>query len=285
MTNVTRILAPVDFSDSSRDAARYAGAIASRTSARLELLHVVSKADFEFAAAGLEETATRLHHQRMTAVRQALHEFPDPGFPADRIVAPGDPAEEIVRMAQNGGECVLVMPTRGAGAFRRWLGLGSVASQVLAGADCPVMTGVNFQHAPDGLVGGRIVCAVDLGPHTSRVLKWTAFAAAHFGAQITVVHALTLADQAVHTMLEDEWRAALNERVELRIQRLLHSHGMQAEILLAEGRPHDVVAEAAAASGAGWVVIGRSCAHDLLGRLRASAYEIIRRSPCPVISV
>jgi nucleotide-binding universal stress UspA family protein len=57
------------------------------------------------------------------------------------------------------------------------------------------------------------------------------------------------------------------------------------EVVIDAGAPHAVVARVAERANADLVVIGRGVNTGLLGRLRANAYEIIRNSPCPVLSL
>jgi hypothetical protein len=56
-------------------------------------------------------------------------------------------------------------------------------------------------------------------------------------------------------------------------------------VIVEPGEPHSVVAATASRLGARLVIIGRGVSHDLIGRLRAHAFEIIRQSPCPVVSL
>jgi nucleotide-binding universal stress UspA family protein len=56
-------------------------------------------------------------------------------------------------------------------------------------------------------------------------------------------------------------------------------------VIVRPGSPYKVVSEVARELRADLVIVGRSAGNDLFGRLRANAYEIIRRSPCPVASV
>jgi nucleotide-binding universal stress UspA family protein len=54
-------------------------------------------------------------------------------------VAEGDPAEEVLRLAEREGCDLIVMATRGrTGLGRLWL--GSVAEEVVRNAACPVVT-------------------------------------------------------------------------------------------------------------------------------------------------
>ena len=77
----------------------------------------------------------------------------------------------------------------------------------------------------------------------------------------------------------------LNARLRERIAQLQERTGAEGDIVVDSGDPHKLVARTAETLGADLVVIGRGVSADLLGRLRAHAYEIIRLSPCPVVSI
>ena len=77
------------------------------------------------------------------------------------------------------------------------------------------------------------------------------------------------------------YREAFREK----IQTVMRENEVEGDIVIEPGDPHKVVSQVAADLKSGVVVIGRGVSSDLLGRLRAQAYEIIRRSPCPVLSV
>jgi nucleotide-binding universal stress UspA family protein len=155
---------------------------------------------------------------------------------------------------------------------------------VLAGAACPVLTGLDFTNRPR-VEQGTILCALDLGPTAERTLQWAGRAAQALHARLLVVHATTLADTKTLALVSDGWVTALHGRIEQHFRDLLVRIGVDGDVVLGDGTPHDVVATAARAHDAGWIVIGRSPARDLTDRLRAHSYDIIRRAPCPVISV
>ena len=60
--------------------------------------------------------------------------------------------------------------------------------------------------------------------------------------------------------------------------------GTDVEVCIESGRVSSVVRRAALRHNADLVVIGRGKLQKPLGRLRTSAYAIIRESPCPVLS-
>jgi nucleotide-binding universal stress UspA family protein len=289
MPTLDKILIPIDFSPATEGAIDYGKRIAAQFGARLTLLHVVRPLQFEFAMA--QPTPGRyadLVQSRTEAVREALERFAErqwDGVHVQTEIREGDAAEEIVARAHEDGFGLIVMPTRGSGPLRRWLFIGSVTAKVLAGAECPVLTGLSFPEAGEEIMVRRVVCAVDLGATSEGVLHWAWNVAQRYDAALTVVHAAAAAGEANQDYFDESWRSTLITRLRQRICEITREAGIEAEILVEAGNAPAVVAGAANRMRADLVVIGRSTANGLLGRLRANAYDIIRRSPCPVISV
>jgi nucleotide-binding universal stress UspA family protein len=282
---ITRILVPVDFSEASRNAACYARALARRTGARLSLLHVVDPVSFDYSMVGASEEVMReLSQARAAHARRAIDTLVDSASAVNRELSEGDPATEILQRIESDETDLLVMSTRGAGAVKRVLGVGSVTLHVLASAECPVLTALDF--GPRLLVDkGVILCGLDLGPSAARTLQWAATAAREFEARLVVVHATTFGHKKMFEIMGDEWHRTLRIGLEQHFRELLEQAGVAAEVVIGDGSPHAVVAETARTLDAGWVVIGRSASRDVKDRLRAHCYDIIRRSPCPVVSV
>ena len=70
-----------------------------------------------------------------------------------------------------------------------------------------------------------------------------------------------------------------------RIEELQRQAGTQSEVHIVPGDPAEALRETALEIGADLLVVGRSAASGLLGRLSKNSYSIISRSPCPVVSV
>lgn len=267
MRSGSAILVPIDFSERSAPAARYAKTLAPRFDAQIHLLHAIP--DLDLGISG--HMATELLQQQVARMSAELNHFlPDelPSPPVERRVVNGDPATVIVRCAHEGAD-LIVIPTHGYGPYRRFI-LGSTTAKVLHDADCPVWTGVHLESAPEAAAIIRnIVCAVDLGPQSVKTLSWAAALAAEFDAKLTLIHvALGTADAA---------------RREL--EGLISSGRYSADLLVETGDPPGTICSAAGRLSADVLVIGRGSAAGVFGRLRANAYSIIRQSPCPVVSV
>lgn len=284
MFELTKILCPVDLSRRSPEAARYAGALACHFHAELHLVHVVSPRSAWVAPdIGPPVVGDLLEIERDNAQRCLTELLPERSKDVRRTVLDGDAAYEIVEYANREKIHLIVMPTHGYGPFRRFI-LGSVTAKVLHDAQCPVLTGVHVETtaAEQDFGMARIVCAVDLGPDSERVLRWADRFARSFGSSLT----------AVNITRWEQWRSDPAEKTTLtgdallELERLRDATGAYAEVFADTGE--DIarkVCSTAEGLEANLTIIGRGGFGKSAGRLRANSYAIIRQSHCPVVSV
>jgi nucleotide-binding universal stress UspA family protein len=288
MYPIAKILLPVDFSARASHAARFAIPVAEHFHSEMILLHVLPPV---YAFSSVEMGGAILanfNEERRKSADQRLAGFLTEElsrFPVRRLLLEGDPAHEIVACARREQVGLIMMPTHGYGPFRRLL-LGSVTAKVLHDADVPVWTAAHIETLDQSEVQlHRIVCALDLGPTSGRVLKGAADLAGEFGAELNLVHALRELDPRTEKFgFSPEWRRFLEESAEKQIAALQQTVGTRAAAILALGPPAEMVCAEARKVGADLLVIGRG-AESILGRLSSAAYAIIRQAPCPVASV
>jgi nucleotide-binding universal stress UspA family protein len=287
MAFLSRILAPVEFSERCAAAARYAGALAAHFGSELVLVHVIPPAPPGMA----DEVYARATAEAKEKI-EAFLAADLAGCIARRMLTKGDPARKIVQLALNEKSDIILMPTHGFGLFRRFL-LGSNTAKVLHDADCPVWTGIHMEEAAISppIPFRHILCAVDLGPLSANVLAWAATLQKEFDSRLTLMH-VTLAAPGKQGVSgngsEAGWEAMVRTAVEKELDQLRNDAHAGAEILVETGEPAQVIAQSAQRLNADLVVIGRGSAGadgNAFGRLRANAYAIIRQSPCPVVSV
>jgi nucleotide-binding universal stress UspA family protein len=285
------ILLPIDFSERSAGAARYAKALAAQFGSELTILHVLTPLQYEYGA--LEIGGSMLSELYRSRSEQATRELA--AFLADELSGPqvhrmvfeGDPAAKIVELAHRApDQTVIIMPTHGYGPFRRFI-LGSTTAKVLHDADCPVWTGVHLEEAPSlaSIPFRSILCAVDLGPQSSKTLCWASRLAQEFGSQLHLVHATGASPDAQGDDPAAAWQASVAKAAEDELLRLQKFVGMEAASTVEAGEAAKVICATAGRVHADLLVIGRGSAAGVFGRLRTNAYAIIRESPCPVVSV
>ncbi len=137
MLTIRSILHPTDFSAHSEAAFRLACALARDHKALLIVAYVkppeVVIGELYALPPEPEDVRTTLRDQ-LSRLRP-----PDPAIRVEHRLEEGDPATEIIRLAQEGKCDLIVMGTHGRTGVARLL-MGSVAEQVVRKAPCPVLT-------------------------------------------------------------------------------------------------------------------------------------------------
>ena len=188
------ILCPLDFTTFSHQALECAVAIARSCGAAVTAIHVVADAGAPFSIADPARLGwTTDDVARMQAhLLKALQEVEAPSPRA--VVAVGDPATEIVKLAAAEPTDLIVMPSYG------WTGraegtCGSVTTQVLSHAHAPVMVVPDaVGDRPANLGGGfrRIACGINFSPASLKALRSAGALASAAHAQLVVTHVLPI---------------------------------------------------------------------------------------------
>jgi predicted phosphoribosyltransferase/nucleotide-binding universal stress UspA family protein len=136
------ILHPTDLAESSEAALHLACSLARYHGSRLVLLHVVEVPAAVYAGGVVVDSVREVNEARTRLQQIRAH---TPAIMVDCRLAEGEPAEEIVRLAEDQDCDLIVLGTHGRSGLRR-LVLGSVAEQVLRQAPCPVLTVKSPEH-------------------------------------------------------------------------------------------------------------------------------------------
>lgn len=286
---ISHILVPVDFSEKSHGAARYAESMHRRFGSRITLLHVLTPPYLEFGAMEAGGTVIEdLYRNRADMAKADLDHFLAAELPAgdtERLLVEGDPAATIVEQAHNLGSGLIVMPTHGYGTFRRFI-LGSVTGKVLHDADCPVWTGVHMEtDTVEAVRFARVAVAIDLGPESERALMWASRFAASVDAELVVLYAGVNLEGRAGEYFDPKWKAHVEAEAREQVGALLARLQLTAPLLVDNGDTADTVCKMAKGWKADVLVIGRGSASGVFGHLLAHAYSIIRQAHCPVVSV
>ena len=179
MIALKRILVPTDFSEASQAAVTYGVALARAFNAKLDLLHVAVRHEFEVSVErqrvidtflsgravaafpiGLDESVQHAARELLGKILTAQEEKDVRAEYVLRASGPGGPYIEIVRYAQDHVIDLIVMGTHGRGSVAHML-MGSVAEKVVRKAPCPVLTVRHPEHEfvipeePAGPTGAR----------------------------------------------------------------------------------------------------------------------------------
>jgi nucleotide-binding universal stress UspA family protein len=142
MSMFSKILCPVDFSESSADIAKTAREFALKFNAEILVVYVapsmIQYEIFDLPAASLPQLVGDI----VTGAEKTMTEFVAKHFPdvkATGKVVSGDAAEAIVTLAQAEKADIIIMSTHGRQGLNRLL-FGSVAEKVVKTSAVPVMT-------------------------------------------------------------------------------------------------------------------------------------------------
>lgn len=287
-----KILFPIDFSARCVWFAPYVGDVARKFGSEVTLFHALDMYDaFGYGAAsrttiyGACETEVRRQHQ------SALAKFGEEvfaGVTAVRVAETGEPAERIIRYAEEHGTNVIFMPTHGRGKFRQLL-LGSVTSKVLHDARIPVWVSAHCDSESGSASTTHrirsIICAVDLSPDATRVIRTAAVIATGYGAAVRIVHSIPARDPGISDTREQCFRQFLFDTAIEQLSARQKEAGTHFEIFIRQGCVATALKGEVENSDADLVVIGRGRLQEFLGRLRTNVGSIVRESPCPVLSV
>jgi len=144
MIELKTILAPTDFSETSKVALNHAKALAEKFGATLHLLHVLPDPhaqawSIEAAGVPVDELQTRWGREAKARLDEALTDAERSQLHAVTETRVGHPFLEIIRYAKANDVDLIVIGTHGRGAIEHML-LGSVAEKVVRKAPCAVLT-------------------------------------------------------------------------------------------------------------------------------------------------
>jgi nucleotide-binding universal stress UspA family protein len=284
------VLCPVDFSERSRLALRYANSVARRANACLTVLYVNDPLLIAAAAAALHD------RHLVERSRRELKAFVEATLGSHaRILTclgSGYPPNEILRIAGKADADLLVLGTQGLTGAHRVL-IGSTTLDVLRHTTVPVLAvpgpvdETAMVPAPSW-PGPRIMAAVELDRAARLDVVAAAQVAGWFDASVLLVHVIE--DVAAPAWLLPNRRAhdrILVAQAQRQLDRLATAAktNVRVETRVVRGRPADEIAAAAATEQIGLLVTALRDRQGWFGARRASvSYHVLSHAVTPVLA-
>lgn len=144
MIKIERVLIPVDGSDSSKNAAKYAAHLVNARNPKLYLLNVWEPVNMTIGG----EVAEKLRAEEQAKAMALLEEYKkllEPcGLDVELIARSGRP-DYVILNVQDELDCdLIVIGSRGLSVLENVI-MGSVVTRVLEGATCPVLVTRNLR--------------------------------------------------------------------------------------------------------------------------------------------
>lgn len=111
------------------------------------LVHYVIAGDASAQIPYTEHEMDMIKKEAQEYLNKVASEFSQIGANVQTKIATGNPAEAIIKTAEETGADLIAMSTHGRSGFSRWA-FGSVAEKVLQGANIPVLMVRGTQTAP-----------------------------------------------------------------------------------------------------------------------------------------
>lgn len=291
------ILCPVDFSEHSKVALRYAAALAKRSAGTLYVLYVNDPTLVSVAAIALGDRGLG------ASTRKELRALVEKAFPARAIATvsirciaeTGDPARAIARTATRLGCDLIVTGTHGLGGFSKAF-MGSTSEHLLRHAPVPVLTVPPYlaeavgSRAPTRRWPGPVILVpIDLRDQAMQDVQDAAEVALALGTQLLLVHVVSAPQPPPWYRADLSAQSRLRtEKARLQLEALAGAldRGVKITTRVLVGSPADEIAAAAAEQRIGLVMMHLRKGPGLFGaRAGSLAYHVLRQAVTPVLAV
>jgi nucleotide-binding universal stress UspA family protein len=288
-----RIVCPVDFSEFSVSAYRYALSLARHFRAKLFVQHIVElgrhpSVYYAPSADSFDEFCRKLSENAREQLQGFVKQYTHDEIEPECVVQQGETSDAILSFADARKADMIVMGTHGRRGFDRLM-LGSATERVIRKASCPVLVVrkpahdvVGLSPQRDSVPLGRILFCTDFSEHSRRALDPALSLTEEYNAELTLLHVLedipgpsetvkakAKAMEQLDKLIPPERRKTVRIKTEVRI-----------------GKPYQQIIQLALDTQTDMVIMavhGRGALD--LAVFGSTTYRVIQLGPCPVLAV
>jgi universal stress protein A len=277
------VLCPIDFSDASRAALRYAAAVAEHFGASLTILAVDDPLLTQAAlTTGLVSPAEETERELRRFLARALEDTRAAARTTDFRVVVGKPASEILRVAREDGTDLIVMSSHGRSGVRK-LFFGSTTERVLRETTVPVLVTPDERERAVSLSEmsrhiHRVLAPVDLSSASSHQVAIAAGLASALSVPLVLAHVIEpifvpVSLRAAMPGVDAARRAECEDR----LTKLAGSTAgvVATETVILTGDPSEEIVKLADVRGARLVVMGLHSTGLLGPRMGSVTYRVL----------
>lgn len=284
-----KILCPVDFSDYSEIALRYAVTMARENAARLVICHAIPQMHLAMLYADAQyfssmEEVLRRKGEDLVEEFAAARVPPDVEFNTE--VLTGNPSEEILNLGHEENADLIVLGTHGQSGFDRFI-VGSVTNKILHRSEIPVLVVTkpqrNFleEDAFKPVSIERMLCPIDFEMNNSSMVPLALSIARAYQSEIDFFHVVHKADGISWPDQETYCLEKLRELVKPEKE-----EWCTAGFLLKHGNPAEEILKVVEQNSVELVVMGhhgRGPVEEFF--LGSVTRKVVTQSSCPVLVV
>jgi len=291
------ILCATDFSDFSNHTIGYGVALAKEFEAKLFVSHVIDLSsvaiygEFQLDPVGQQN---RIVEDAAAQLKELTGDQPISWEP---LITVGKPADEISRAVEEKDIDLVITATRGRAGLKRII-LGSVTERLMRTLTCPLLVVNSPEHkfvsaADQAIKIKKILVGCDFSPDSGQALKHALSLAQEFQAELHLAHViepptqpdLHKEDTPVSEEIQQDYRDLLTRKLREMVPAEARLWCTPQTGLL-EGQPYEEIVAYAESKNIDMIVLGVR-GHGLVKTLflGSTTDRVVRRSPCPVLSV
>ncbi len=314
MIKLRKILCPVDLSESSMLALRFANAIAGRYKSGLVILHVLENPHLDIPGAetgafSFGEAMNLYKEERQEEIIETLRRRGNPVSDLEIMFTEGSPYKEIVDTAMKLKVDMIIMSSFTDGTYGSLI--GSTTERVVRLSPCPVLTirtdpeskyHEDIKEMKDLMdtrpeASRRILLPTDFSEHSMLAKEYAFSLAIEYKAEILALHIIeNIAELSFLTGIEMPGYSAAsiyyNDLLKLSKKRIKEicdeasSKGINIKDRIICGNPRHEILNVARSESVDMIVIGTHGRRGFSRFIHGSVAEaVVRHSPCSVLSV
>lgn len=286
------ILCPIDFSEFSARAYRYALSLAERYHAKLVALHVVEiwrhpSASFSTTADLYQKFRKAFLENGGLQLQEFVNKHASPEIQRELVVQEGTAADEILSCARTHRADLIAMGTHGRRGFDRLM-LGSVTDRVMRAASCPVL--VVSSPSRDAAVAAterhphrldRVLLCTDFSENSERALNYAVSVAEEYNAELTLLNVLEHAPAPA----KRQPAIAAQKQLDKLISPEQHK-SLKIKTAVRVGKAYEQIVKLAEEAQSDLLVVGVRGRGALDAAIFGSTtYRVMQLGTCPVLAV
>jgi len=299
MTQKAKLLCPLDFSHGSEFALFYANKLAETIDAEVHCVHVIDPTPYgtlmegAYVSSGsVQASIDRIEEHVKEEFNKTLDKYELLHLEAQGHFLHGDPAQEVIKLADELEVEYIVMATHGRTGFDNWV-FGSTCEKIVRLSHVPIIT---LKHPTDEcsvkdvhVAFDRILCPLDFSDFSKKALGPATDLCRRFGATLVLAHAVD--NRLEYPLLEPGLGMQSMDHFETDANKYLDEiasgiEGITVETLVESGNPYKVLVDIMDNDAIDFVVMTthgyRGLTHLLLG---SNAERLVKLAPCPVLTI
>jgi nucleotide-binding universal stress UspA family protein len=295
MRKLEGVLCPVDFSEFSIRAYRYALSIARQYNTKLSVQHAVEPwrypaADFCISPEHFDQFYNALREKSEEQLQQLVKTYSHDGDQTECVVNVWMASDAILALAEAQKADLIVMGTHGRRGFDRLM-LGSVTERVMRKASCPVLTVnkplhdlIGSEKQPGPIHLSRILFCTDFSENSQRALDHATSLAAEYAAELTLLHVLEDSPDAANIQ---QAIATATEKLDALIPPEARNSGrFKTRTTVRIGKAYQQIIQVALEAQTDLVIMAVRGRGTLdLAVFGSTTHRVIQFGPCPVLVV